>query len=235
MYVEHLKTPNNRGHDKVSYQFCISCFYPVLDSNPKNQTVFVLSDMHLWFLWIYPPRRSLPGVILWVGCGCWLAPSGTRLFKCCVSMAVYWPHNPWSIYLSIYLSIHLSIYLSIITRSWWYHGIQSSKIKGKGLCNYIYIHILIDVPWGGHAGVIVPRLHIWCRWGNPNKLSKTRHPGCFKLMWQPCGSGNVSTFLVTYIEIGFIHPPAIYSKMVNWKMYPLNLLIYQLTCYDICW
>lgn len=205
MYVEHLKTPNNRGHDKVSYQFCISCFYPVLDSNPKNQTVFVLSDMHLRFLWIYPPRRSLPGLLLWVGWGCWFPPSGTRLFKCCVSMAVYWLHKPWS------------MYLSIITRSWWYHVIQSSKsLSSKGLCNYISI----DVPWGGQTGVIVLRLHIWCRWGN---------------VWQPRGSGNVSTLLVTYIEIGFIHPPAIYSKMVTvsgkcifwiWRSISLNAMIF---------
>lgn len=209
MYVEHLKTPNNRGHDKVSYQFCISCFYPVLDSNPKN---------HLWFLWIYPPRRSLPGLLLWVGCGCWLPPSGTRLFKCCVSMAVYWLYKPWS------------MYLSTITRSWLYHVIQSSKFKrtlqlyiiksmchGEGMQASLFYGFIFDVDEGTSTNCRkqdIQAASSWC--GNHVATRKI-----FNLFGD--------------LHPGFIHPPAIYSKMVNWKMYLLNLVIYQLECYDICW
>lgn len=158
-------------------------------------------------------------VYLVFSCG-WGEVAGCHpLVPVCSSAAFQWQFTG-------YTSHDLCIYLSLLeaggTRSY-------NRLSSKGLCN----DISIDVPWGGHAGVIVLRLHIWCRWGNANEVSKTRHPGCFKLMRQPRGTRNASPFLVTYI--GIYSPCCIYSKMVNCKMYLLNLVIYQLKCCEICW
>lgn len=87
-------------------------------------------------------------VYLVFSCG-WGEVAGCHpLVPVCSSAAFQWQFTGYTIH-------DPCIYLSLLEAG----GTMSyNRLSSKWLCKYI----VIDVPWGGHAGVIVLRLHIWC-------------------------------------------------------------------------